>query len=90
MTRTRSHLLWGATAAVIVAAVPHAAAAKTAPGVKLLCGPTKTYQLVCIVAVRTGGKTYCGIGPYRQDAAAMDLLASVRIHRCRDTIKAKS
>jgi hypothetical protein len=70
--------------AAAAAGLPCAAAAQTGPHVKLVCGPTKTYQLVCIVAVHTGGRLYCGIGPYRQDATAMDLLALVHIHRCRD------
>ena len=90
MTGKRSHLLSLTAAVAIVATIQHAAPARTNPQVKLLCGPTKTYQLVCIVAVRTGGRLYCGIGPYRQDAAAMDLLASVQIHRCRGPVKPKN
>ena len=67
---------------VLVMRPQDARPAAAPPRVELLCGPTKSYRLVCIVVVTTPSGRWCGIGPYVQSPNAMDLLASVQLHAC--------
>lgn len=60
---------------ILVVMRPSKASPATQPRVELLCGPTKTYQLLCAVAVQTSEGQLCGIVPYTQSANAMDLFA---------------
>lgn len=74
---------------VLVVMRPSKASPATQPAVELLCGPTKSYQLLCAVAVQTPEGQLCGIVPYRQSANAMELLAAGPLHGCQHGKKAK-
>lgn len=77
-------LLVAALFAVLVLVVmrPQKASPALQPRFELICGPTKSYQLLCGIAVQTSEGQLCGVGPYTQSPNAMELLAVGTLHAC--------